>query len=85
MTTEFKRPDGRKINELRKITAKVGVVPNADGSALFAFGGTIAIAAVYGPKQMHPQHSQNPSSFLILASFGIFLLLFAIRILHSSM
>ena len=57
---KFERPDGRKVNELRPIWAKVGVVPNADGSAIYASGDTIAIAAVYGPKQMHPQHSQNP-------------------------
>lgn len=56
----FKRPDGRKIDEMRPIKAKVGVVPNAEGSAIFEFGKTKAIAAVYGPKQMHPQHSQNP-------------------------
>jgi len=56
----FKRPDGRKVDELRPMSAKVGVVPNADGSAMFQFGNTIAIAAVYGPKEMHPQHSQNP-------------------------
>jgi len=55
-----KRIDGRKFDELRKIRVEVGVVPNADGSALFAFGDTIAIAAVYGPKQLHPQHLQNP-------------------------
>ena len=60
MAKEFKREDGRKFNELRKMKAKVGVVPNADGSALFSFGDTIAIAAVYGPKKMHPQHLQNP-------------------------
>ena len=40
-----KRSDGRKANELRPMMAKVGVVPNADGSAMFAFGNTIAIAA----------------------------------------
>ena len=56
----IKRSDGRKLDELRKMNAKVGVVPNADGSAMFSFGDTIAIAAVYGPKKMHPQHMQNP-------------------------
>ena len=61
MTKERKRPDGRKPNELRQINAKVGVVPNADGSAMFAFGDTVAIAAVYGPRQLHPQHDQDPS------------------------
>ena len=59
MTKEFKRPDGRKVDEMRKITAKVGVIPNADGSAMFSFGDTVAIAAVYGPKKMHPQHLQD--------------------------
>jgi len=39
----------------------VGVVPNADGSAMYKSGDTIAIAAVYGPKKMHPQHQQNPA------------------------
>ena len=61
MTTKnFKRPDGRKVDELRPFEAKVGIIPNADGSAMFKSGDTIAIAAVYGPKKMHPQHSQNP-------------------------
>ena len=71
MTKEFKRPDGRKFNELRKITAKVGVIPNADGSALFAFGNTIAIAAVYGPRKLHPQHMQDPSSGVLRCNYDL--------------
>ncbi len=71
MTKEFKRPDGRKPNELRKIIAKVGVVPNADGSAMFGFGNTIAIAAVYGPKKMHPQHSQNPEKGTLRCTYNM--------------
>jgi exosome complex component RRP41 len=59
MSKDFKRPDGRKFDETREIKAKVGIVPNADGSAMFSFGNTVAVAAVYGPKVMHPQHSQN--------------------------
>ena len=69
--SEFKRPDGRKVNELRKITAKVGVVPNADGSAMFGFGNTVAIAAVYGPKKMHPQHSQNPEKGTLRCTYNM--------------
>src|SRR4030042_1995118 len=68
---EFKRPDGRKPNELRKISAKVGIVPNADGSAMFAFGDTIAIAAVYGPKKMHPQHAQNPEKGTLRCNYSM--------------
>lgn len=56
----FKRPDGRKITEMRPVEAKVGIIPAADGSAMFKSGKTVAIAAVYGPKKMHPQHQQNP-------------------------
>src|SRR3989344_3655605 len=68
---EIKRSDGRKFNELRKMTAKVGVIPNADGSAMFAFGDTIAIAAVYGPRQLHPQHMQNPAKGILRCTYDL--------------
>ena len=71
MTEEFKRPDGRKIDELRPITAKVGIIPNADGSAMWAFGGTIAIAAVYGPRKMHPQHAQDPNKCVLRCEYNM--------------
>lgn len=71
MVKEFKRPDGRKIDETREIEAKVGVVPNADGSAMFRFGDTIAIAAVYGPKQMHPQHQQDPEKGTLRCNYNM--------------
>jgi len=73
MTTKaFKRPDGRELDETRKMTAKVGVVPNADGSAMFSFGDTIAIAAVYGPRKMHPQHSQDPEKGTLRCNYNMF-------------
>ena len=68
---DFERPDGRKPNEIRKITAKVGIVPNADGSAMFAFGDTVAIAAVYGPKKMHPQHAQDPERGTLRCNYNM--------------
>ena len=71
MVKTFKRPSGRKLDEMRKMTAKVGVVPNADGSAMFSFGDTIAIAAVYGPKKMHPQHQQNPESGTLRCTYNM--------------
>ncbi len=71
MTEKFKRPDGRKVDETRKITAKVGVVPNADGSAMFSFGDTIAIAAVYGPRKMHPQHAQDPEKATLRCDYSM--------------
>ncbi len=55
-----KRLDGRKLNELRPISIKAGVIPEADGSAMVSFGETIAIAAVYGPKKVLPKHLEEP-------------------------
>lgn len=55
-----KRFDGREFDELRKIEAKVGIIPEADGSAMYKSGETVAIASVFGPRVMHPQHMQNP-------------------------
>ena len=70
-TESLKRPDGRKYDETRVMKAKVGVVPNADGSAMFQFGDTIAIAAVYGPKQMHPQHMQDPKKGTLRCNYSM--------------
>ncbi|MEM1684171.1 MAG: hypothetical protein QW038_00515 [Nanopusillaceae archaeon] len=44
------RFDGREYNEIRKISIELNVVPNADGSAIFKFGNTWALAIVNGPK-----------------------------------
>lgn len=65
------RVDGRKFDEVREIQAKVGVVPNADGSALFAQGDTIAIAAVYGPKTLNPKHQQNPERGVLRVHYNM--------------
>lgn len=50
------RTDGRRWDELRPLKMEVGVVKNADGSALIEWGKNKIIAAVYGPKEMHPKH-----------------------------
>jgi exosome complex component RRP41 len=55
-----KRYDGREFEELRPMEAKVGVVKNAIGSAMFKIGKTVAIAAVYGPNDLFPKFLQYP-------------------------
>lgn len=55
-----KRNDGRKFDELRPMEAKVGVIKNAVGSAMFRMGKTVAYAAVYGPRELHPKFMQDP-------------------------
>lgn len=67
----YKRHDGRKLDEMRAVTAKVGIIPNADGSALFSFGKTVAIAAVYGPRLLHPQHMQNPQRAVLRVNYDL--------------
>ena len=66
-----KRHDGRKAEEIRPMKAKVGIIPNANGSAMFSFGNTIAIAAVYGPRHLHPQHMQNPETAILRVNYDL--------------
>lgn len=71
MTKDIKRKSGRKADEMRPISAKVGIIPNADGSAMYKSGDTIAIAAVYGPKKMHPQHQQDPRKGTLRCTYSM--------------
>jgi len=71
MAKTIKRHDGRKFDETREIKAKVGVIPSADGSALFAFGDTVAIASVHGPRTMHPQHMQDPKKGVLRCNYNM--------------
>ena len=57
---EKKRVDGRKMEDLRPMSIKVGVLPNADGSAYLEWGQNKVYAAVFGPREALPKHTQNP-------------------------
>lgn len=46
------RLDGRRAHELRTLSAQLGVLPQVDGSALFALGNTRVLATVYGPREV---------------------------------
>ena len=65
------RFDGRAFEDVRPINAKVGIIPSADGSAMFETGGTRAIAVVRGPRILHPQHLQNPQEGILRVSYGM--------------
>jgi exosome complex component RRP41 len=71
MSIYTKRNDGREMNEVRPMTAKVGIVPSADGSAQFETGKTKAIAVVRGPRTLHPQHMQNPRKGILRVNYGM--------------
>jgi len=63
------RLDGRKWNELRPIKMEVGTLKNADGSAYIEFGKNKIMAAVYGPKEVHPKHEVLPDRALVRARY----------------
>jgi len=59
------RLDGRKPDELRPIKIEVGVLSNADGSAYIEQGKNKILAAVYGPKELHPKHLALPDRMVL--------------------
>jgi exosome complex component RRP41 len=65
------RLNGRKFDESREIEAKVGVIPKADGSAMFKIGNTWAYAAVYGPRNLHPKFMQDPKTGILRCSYNM--------------
>ena len=69
--TYDKRFDGRKTDELRPMSAKVGIIPRADGSAMFQIGKTVALCAVYGPRDLHPKFMQNPETGILRVNYNM--------------
>lgn len=65
------RLDGRKPDELRPIKIEAGVLENADGSAYVEMGKNKVLAAVYGPRECHPRHLQNPSKAIIQCKYNM--------------
>jgi len=70
------RLDGRKKEELRPIKIEVGVLKRADGSCYLEHGGNKVMAAVYGPREVHPRHLQRPTKAVLrykynMASFSV--------------
>ena len=66
-----KRIDGRKPDEIREIEMEVGIIPNANGSARARFGNTIAIAGVYGPRELFPKHRQEAEKAIVQCRYNM--------------
>ncbi|RMD58453.1 exosome complex exonuclease Rrp41 [Candidatus Woesearchaeota archaeon] len=69
--TYHKRFDGRAFDEVRPMSAQVGIIPNADGSARFQIGDTVALCAVYGPRDLHPRFLQNPGTGILRVHYNM--------------
>ncbi len=66
-----KRMDGRETEEVRETTMKVGVLDEADGSAMVETGNTRVIASVFGPQELHPKHLQEPDRAVIKMRYNM--------------
>ncbi|MCK4614335.1 MAG: exosome complex exonuclease Rrp41 [Thermoplasmata archaeon] len=70
------RLDGRRYDELRPIKIEAGVLNRADGSAYLEWGSNKVLAAIYGPRELHPRHMQNSMKAIVrckysMASFSV--------------
>src|SRR3989338_2726504 len=65
------RIDGRKLDELRPIYAAVGVLKNANGSAMFKLGNTTAIAGVFGPRKVFPKHQEEAERAILRTKYNM--------------
>ncbi|MCK5046170.1 MAG: exosome complex exonuclease Rrp41, partial [Candidatus Heimdallarchaeota archaeon] len=69
ITKDGTRHDGRKKEDIREIKFEVGVLDRADGSCLITWGRNKILAAVYGPRELHPKHMQMPDKALIRCEY----------------
>jgi len=65
------RVDGRKVDELRETKMEVGVLEEADGSAMVEVGNTRVIASVFGPQDLHPAHLQESDRAVIKMRYNM--------------
>jgi len=71
LSPEGLRIDGRRLDELRPITMHVGSLHNADGSAFVEWGANKVMAAVYGPREVHPRHLQQNNKAVIQCKYNM--------------
>lgn len=66
-----KRLDGRAFDEMRPIKIVAGGLKNAAGSAYIEWGNNKILAAVYGPKEALPKHTQDPEKAVIKCRYSM--------------
>ncbi|MHC1601677.1 MAG: exosome complex exonuclease Rrp41 [Methermicoccaceae archaeon] len=76
LIVDGKRVDGRDVNELRAVKMDIGKLHRADGSCYIEWGGNKIMAAVYGPREVHPRHLQQSNRAIMrckynMASFSV--------------
>jgi exosome complex component RRP41 len=71
LVVEGKRLDGRAPDELRPLKIEAGILKRADGSAYVELGANKVLAAVYGPREMHPRHLQQPNTAVLRCRYNM--------------
>jgi exosome complex component RRP41 len=71
LSPEGLRIDGRKLDELRPIRIQAGPLHQADGSAFVEWGANKVMAAVYGPREVHPRHLQQNNKAVIQCKYNM--------------
>lgn len=69
--SEGKRIDGREPDEVRETSMEVGVLDEADGSAIVETGNTRVVASVFGPQELHPKHLQESDRAVIKMRYNM--------------
>jgi exosome complex component RRP41 len=71
LSPEGLRIDGRRLNELRPIKVVAGALHQADGSAYVEWGQNKVMAAVYGPREVHPRHLQENNKAIVQCRYNM--------------
>ncbi|MFH0928875.1 MAG: exosome complex exonuclease Rrp41 [Candidatus Aenigmatarchaeota archaeon] len=71
MIINGKRLDGRTLDQFRPMELEIGVLKKSNGSATFRFGNTYALAAVQGPREVHPRHMEDPQKTILRCRYAM--------------
>ena len=66
-----RRIDGRRLDELRPLKITAGALHEADGSAFVEWGANKVMAAVYGPREVHPRHLQQNNKAIVQCRYNM--------------
>ena len=71
ISPEGLRLDGRRALELRKMSARTGLLSESDGSAYLESGNTKVIAAVFGPREVRHHASKQDERATVNCEFSM--------------
>jgi exosome complex component RRP41 len=71
LTPDGRRIDGRRLDELRTLSITAGSLNQADGSAFVEWGANKVMAAVYGPREVHPRHLQENNKAIVQCKYNM--------------